>query len=433
MDTFVKSTIVRAGLLSLSVGFLFSQGVSATNGYSAHGFGTKSKGMAGAGVAFPQEGLSGATNPALSVHLGNRIEFGGSLFSPLRGYTADNNGASSYPPATMSAGSYDSTKNYFLIPHFAWNQQIDDRSSIGVLVSGNGGMNTQYDNAVFSAFNNPGGTASAFSGVDLMQLLVGFPYSYKLSDKQSVGIMPIIAAQAFKSYGLEPFRPFSQSPNDLTNNDRDYSFGGGVRIGWYGEVSDQLSLGASYQSRLYMQSFDKYKGLFAEQGNFDIPDTFTVGLAYKSHQNLTWLLDIQHIRYSSISAIGNPHDVPFMPGSTLLGTDNGVGFGWDDMTIFKFGVQWQYRPDLILRAGYSQGNQIIPDSQGLFNILAPAVVNKHFSVGLSKLFGNNNELNVGATYAPNQKVTGSNPNTGPQTGSIEMEQWELELNWTHRF
>ncbi len=429
----MKSSILRAGLLSLSAGLLLSPSAFATNGYSAHGFGTKSKGVAGAGVALAQEGLSGATNPALSVHLGNRIEWGGALFSPKRGYTANNDGAPTSPPATVTPGEYQSSKDYFLIPHFAWNWQIDDRSSFGVLMSGNGGMNTQYDNAVFDAFNNPGGTATSPTGVDLMQMFVGFPYSYKLSEKHSVGVMPVVGAQAFKAYGLGPFKAFSESPNNLTDNGRDYAFGLGLRLGWFGQITEQLSLGASYQSKIRMQNFDKYKGLFAEQGNFDIPDTYTLGLAFKSHKDLTWLLDVQHIRYSKVSALGNGHNVPFMPGSVLLGNNDGIGFGWDDMTVIKTGVVWQYRPDLALRLGFAKGNQIISQNQGLFNILAPATVTKHFSAGFTKLFGDNNELNLAVTYVPNAAVSGTNPNTGPQTGKIEIEQWELELNWSHRF
>ena len=35
----------------------------ATNGYFAHGYGMKAKGMAGVGNALPQDGLAAATNP----------------------------------------------------------------------------------------------------------------------------------------------------------------------------------------------------------------------------------------------------------------------------------------------------------------------------------------------------------------------------------
>ncbi len=48
----------------------------ATNGYFQHGYGLKAKGMAGVGIALPQDALAAATNPAGMVAVGSRIDFG---------------------------------------------------------------------------------------------------------------------------------------------------------------------------------------------------------------------------------------------------------------------------------------------------------------------------------------------------------------------
>jgi long-subunit fatty acid transport protein len=61
----------------------------------------------------------------------------------------------------------------------------------------------------------------------------------------------------------------------------DTSFGGGVRLGWTWQASQNLKVGATYQSRLWMTKFDKYAGLFAERGGFDIPSNYALGFAYK--------------------------------------------------------------------------------------------------------------------------------------------------------
>jgi long-chain fatty acid transport protein len=47
---------------------------SATNGYFAHGIGTKSKAMAGVATALPQDSLVSATNPAGMAFVGNRLD-----------------------------------------------------------------------------------------------------------------------------------------------------------------------------------------------------------------------------------------------------------------------------------------------------------------------------------------------------------------------
>src|SRR5690554_7858189 len=104
-----------------------------------------------------------------------------------------------------------------------------------------------------------------------------------------------------------------------------------------------------------MEEFNKYEGLFAEQGGFDIPQMFNAGIAWSGLENHWLLLDVQHIRYSEINSIGNP----MMPNlmQAPLGNDQDAGFGWDDMTIVKLGWQWQQSNEQTWRAGVSYGEQ----------------------------------------------------------------------------
>ena len=179
----------------------------ATNGYSQHGFGTKSKGLAGAGAAIPLEGMSAGTNPALMVDVGDRMEIGIGLFSPKRAYTANDDGSPVGPPMgppTIEPGRYESDKELFPVPHFAYNTKLSDNSSIGVAMAANGGMNTEYPKAVFAPFNNPmmGTEASSPTGMHFMQLLIGVPYAFKLNADHAFGIIPFAAVQPLKVYRL---------------------------------------------------------------------------------------------------------------------------------------------------------------------------------------------------------------------------------------
>ena len=56
----------------------------ATNGYFAHGYGGAEKGMAGAGVAKGHSSISTANNPANLLQVGDRVDVGISIFSPIR-------------------------------------------------------------------------------------------------------------------------------------------------------------------------------------------------------------------------------------------------------------------------------------------------------------------------------------------------------------
>ena len=423
---------VRVVVTGVVLGAMWSAQSGATNGYSPTGFGTTNKGLAGAGVALPQDALAGATNPAGMVHLGERIDVGLALFSPSpRGFTAHEyvDPDPTTPPQSIPPGSYESENDWFLMPSFGWNKPIDDVSSFGISIGANGGMNTEYDDAVWGNF----GPASSPTGVDFAQLFAGFSYSRKLNDQHSIGIMPILAVQRFKAEGLEPFQGISVSPSHVTNNGYDYSWGGGLRVGWLGQMSDSLTLAASLQSRLYMSSFDKYRGLFAEQGDFDIPPTLVAGLAYKVTPDVTLVADYQRIWYSEIKALSNPNDQPITGPSDFLGADDGLGFGWEDIDIVKLGVQWEYSPTWTFRAGYSFASQLFEQGNALFNVLAPATPTEHASLGLTHTIGNH-AISVAYTHAFNNEIHGQNPPfTGEQSGFVEMSQNELEVSWSYRF
>ena len=64
-----------------------------------------------------------------------------------------------------------------------------------------------------------------------------------------------------------------------------------------------------------------------------------------------------------------------------LGGGNGAGFGWDDMTTYKLGFEWQTDENNTWRFGYSYGEQPIRTADVLFNILAPGVMEQHLTVG----------------------------------------------------
>lgn len=425
-----------------SVGALWVIGVMgitssafATNGYWSTGYGTKSKAMAGACVAMELGPMCAASNPATLVHTANQVAFGMSLFAPNRGYIADNNAPGAPFPA-MDAGTFESANDLFLIPYFGVNYRLDDDSSFGVAVGGNGGLNTEYNDDIFYQFNNPAGIASGTTSIDMKQMFFGFSYSRKLNDQHSIGITPVLAVQTLEVKGLEPFQAFSSNPAKVSNNGVDYSYGGGMRLGWLWKVNPRLNVGASYQTRLYMSKFDNYSGLLAEQGDFDIPATWDLGFAYKFTPEWTFSFDWQRIEYSDVAAIGNASDQFFFAPGPRLGADDGMGFGWRDISIYKFGLQWELASDWTLRAGYSHSQDAVPPTQAFFNILAPAVVTDHYSFGVSRDLDDDSGISFAFSYMPEGKVSGWNPNTGGpngQTGSIYMSQWEFELGYSMSF
>jgi len=382
-------------LIPFSILFATSQ-VHATDGYFAHGYGVKSQGTGGVGVALPQDTLSIAANPAGLAWVGNRLDIGATWFRPQR--EAEITGS----PAPIN-GKYDAndTENFF-IPEFGYSHQITPDVTLGVSAYGNGGLNTDFKKG-FPLFNNTGARA----GVNLIQLFITPTVAWKVTPTQSIGVTLNLAYQRFEAKGLQNFaNPVtSASPNNVTNRGADSAYGAGLHFGWLGQVSDSVSLGAHYQTRTYSTEFDKYKGLFAEQGDFDIPATYGAGIAVKATPALTLAADVQRILYSDVDSVGNSLANLF---TAQLGTDRGAGFGWKDATAYKLGAIYNYDEQLTLRAGYNHVNQPIPSSQNLFNTLAPAVVEDHITLGASWKFQNSSELSFSYMHALENKVRGNN-------------------------
>lgn len=478
----------------------------ATNGYFAHGWGTQAKAMAGAAAALPQDSLVSATNPAGTAFIGQRWDLGAAFFKPSpRGYEANPDfatgpypgGPDNFPTGGfVTPGRYDSDSDWFVIPSLGYNRELNDRVSVGMSLYGNGGMKTDYQNAVWGNFavapgqrvaivdgqqlplfdfstgqpvpitdssitqipvpggngelapvvdGNPNGTltASTPTGVNLEQLFIEFPIAVKIGDgRQAFGIAPVLAAQRFEAKGLEPFRAASVNPNKVTNNGKDWSYGAGLHFGWYGEVSDRLALGLAYRTKIWMSKLDEYSGLFADGGRFDIPAKFDFGLAYRIRPDLTVAFDYQHIFYNEIDSIANSNDIDLTPcfagdpkPSYCLGGKSGLGFGWDSMDVLKLGIRWQQGPKWTLLGGISYNSDFLKtDQQALFNILTPATVRWHLTAGATYRHGPKDEISLSFAYMPKEEVDGTSPSiTQTQTGSLYMEQMEIELSWSHRF
>jgi long-chain fatty acid transport protein len=172
----------------------------------------------------------------------------------------------------------------------------------------------------------------------------------------------------------------------------------------------------------------------AEQGRFDVPETYGIGIAVKADPKVTLAADIVQINYSDIKSLANPGtQFPAIAG-TLLGTDNGSGFGWKDQTVYKLGVVYAYSQDLTLRAGYNYGKMPLTENNTIFNILAPATVEQHLTFGATWTMANKAELSVSYMHAFSKGINGPINGVGGSGGgavgypvNLEMDQNSLGI------
>ena len=462
-------TMHKLSFLLIAGVFLMLAGTaSATNGYFTHGTGTKNKGMAGAGMAGATDAIAIANNPAAAIFAIGKLDAGAALFSPLRSYKTT---TSLYDGAgtafTIGPNDLDSDRNYFVIPHVAYSWGVGTDGALGVAFYGRGGMNTKWQGGTASFFSPqagavvtaPGTFGAGKAGVDLSQAFLDIAYASKAGDNFAWGAALVVAVQSFEAYGVETFAPFTRTfaesggavlPANLSGNGHELSTGVGAKLGFDFALTDRVRLAASYQTEIGMSELDDYSDLFAEGGGFDIPANARIGLTFRASEGLSLSFDVEHIWYNDIASVGNPFANIFTcptvnPASTdfsgCLGGSNGAGFGWDDMTVYKVGVEWSNGSDYTWRAGYSHGSQPIPGTEVMFNILAPATIEDHIAGGFTKKMGETGELNFSVMYAFNNSVVGPNffdfdqfnPLGPPQNIEISMYQWEVELSYSWRF
>jgi long-chain fatty acid transport protein len=327
--------------------------------------------------------------------------------------------------------SVKSDNDLFVSPEIGFDRAVNDKLGLGLTVYGNGGMNTDYAGGQLNCGQGPANVlcGSGRLGVDLVQLIVAPTVAYRFNDQHAVGISPLLVHQRFKAEGLQAFAAGSSAPSNLTNNGTDTTNGLWVRLGYLGKITDRFSVGASYSPKIGMSKFSKYSGLFAEQGGFDIPANYTLGLSFQATLAVALAFDYQRIGYSGVKSVGNSS----AQGTAPLGSANGPGFGWSDINVVKLGVQWQATPQLTVRGGFNSGGNPVRSSEVTFNILAPGVVTKHYTAGATYALSGNTEVSMSYMHAPANSVSGSSSLPFCGTEMVRMSQRALGIQFGWRY
>jgi len=201
-----------------------------------------------------------------------------------------------------------------------------------------------------------------------------------------------------------------------------------------GQLTDYLTLGATWQSKTHMGRFEKYSGLFADGGGFDIPESYGLGVAVRPSKALAIGLDWQRILYANVPAVGNSLDALF--AGVPLGASDGPGFGWRDISVVKLGASYAISDSVTVRAGVSKSQQPVPASQTFFSILAPGVIETHLTAGGSWNLADRNKISIAVLHAFKKTVNGSGsipPAFGGGEANISLEEDSLAVSFSHGF
>ena len=449
---------------AIIAGLTLPASVFATNGYFLIGYGAKSRAMGGVGVAKGLDGIAAGFNPATMSDVADtltetnniRFDIGGDLFRPKAAVYHDQN--SLLGPAVneepTSPSTFFSQNGTYMLPAMGWVYKINEDLSWGFAMTGSGAA-AYYDQSLPSGessyFFNFNGLGGDKLGVKLMNLQMLPSIAYKITPTQTVGATLVASFQLFEANGLSAFEAlgFGATAGSLSDMGTDTSWGGGIRLGWKGKfIEDKLHIGVNYSSRTYMDEFNKYKNLFAEQGDFDIPSNYAIGFAYEVNPEITTYIDIQRINFSEVASVGNSG--PQITGTFFgcgdincgaLGLDQGLGFGWKDQTVIKLGMEYAYSSKITIRAGFNHGDAQIPEDQVLFSMIAPATIEDHLTLGASYQWDEDIEVSMSYVHAFENTITGptafqppgADPANPVDNASIAMEQNSIGITLGIKF
>jgi hypothetical protein len=219
----------------------------------------------------------------------------------------------------------------------------------------------------------------------------------QFEDGSTAKLSAVLAYQRYASLGLG----MSQFGNDVqpasawaANNT---SYGAGARVDLGGPVSDSLRWGAAYQSRVGMDPFAGYHGVFSDQGDFDIPASASVGMSYALTPTFGVDVGVQRVMYSSIT----PFTSSSLPRSflALLGDGASPVFAWRDLTVYSVGWTMHNTDVGNLELRFTTRQQPIPTSSLLEHALESNVSNDMVSVGWSRAVGESSHMSFAASYA----------------------------------
>jgi long-chain fatty acid transport protein len=425
-----RSVIIVASAGACLASLLAATSARATDGYLQDGIGAREKALAGAGVASSTDATAASLNPAGLTNVPSQVNVSASALFLSGGYTATGGGGTPFD----ADGRHDNKPGVDIIPNLAatWRVNWGVIDAVALTAYGNGGVASHYKNIANPDCAMVGGGTGVFCGgplgIRLAQDFYSVAFAKEVMPGISIGVAPILARQLGKVDGVGPFAGLSVDPTHFTSQGTDESWGAGVRAGIEWTVKPGLRLGVAGNTMMHMSNFDKYRGLLANQGDFDVPATVQAGIAVDVRPNLTFLADYKRIWYSSVASVGDPTTTP-----ALFGASNGPGFGVQDVNMVKVGLEWHQSPKLTLRAGYSYNSEPITSRDVDLNIMTLGVVQHHITGGLKYDVTQNLGLELAAMYAPRASVTGTELGNPSRTVEIDNSEFEITLGAVYRF
>ena len=198
----------------------------------------KSFGMGVVSVAYPQDALASANNPAAGVNLDNRVDVEAFLIY-WNGFTKVKNNYAGPVLNPLTNGSFQAFERSHLAisPTLAVNYNLNCNLAVGLAV-----FERNFQKTTYKKSNPLFGTSRL--GLEYLNETISPNISYKWRD-HSFGLSLNWQIQRVKANGLQNFDNtiFSSAPGHVTNRGYNYSNGVGVTLGWLWQATDTFWVG----------------------------------------------------------------------------------------------------------------------------------------------------------------------------------------------
>lgn len=387
---FPARALTTLGLLLVTVP------ASATLGVFEHGNGINSMGMGGVTYSYATETTTLGANPAHALSLGDRWDAGVDVFWANAEGRYEGNLAGPDGEVFTSDG-----RSWYAIPQGGYSKRLNQDWALGFTIL-NAGLGPDYAGNPYRRFGGTPNRATLY----LASSSIVSALAYRLTDQFHVGASVNVGFQELSVQGLQFLDndAASVSPGHVTNQGKDgvFTFSAGVGFKW--QITPWLTAGAAYKSKNFNAQHDEYRGLVARGGKLELPAIYGGGFTIKPYERLVLVLEAQRLTYKSEAAFKNGLD-QFLQGHAL-GSNDGPGFGFNDLNVYKLGVEYAATPKLTVRGGFLHGTGLLTKDNTFFAFLGCLTHRETYTLGATYLWRDKWELSGMAYATPIRSVQG---------------------------
>lgn len=421
MKRAINTKLARASLLAVLVSPAIAM---ATNGYQMIGVGSYQKSLGGAVTANPGSAMTAITNPAGMARIGNRTDFTMEAFMPDRStdFTA------------FGGEEVSSDSELYGVPAIGWTAPVDGQSDwyFGGGMYGTSGLGVDYAETLMmpagASFTGNDLIWNGYSNIAFWQMAPTL--AWNASDKLSLGAAINIDYQQV-SFQQKIRDDVTDAAFNFDLGRSANAFGYGISFGLLYDVSDKVTIGASYKSKQFFGdlAYNLSQGdidttlmggpVFpggAYKLDLDFPQQAAVGLAIRATTALTLSADLKWINWSDTM------DKLSVQGPE--GYDFAMDPGWDDQVVYALGAAYQLNDRLALRAGFNYAESPIDENNAANNLILPGIVEEHYTFGLDYTF-TQWQLALHYMYAPKNMIQA---NSGFPGTEISLKEQSVGIN-----